>query len=34
MILRLYFIFKISSISGINSSILHLTLNIASAELI
>ena len=30
----LYFIFKISSICGINSSILHLTLNISNAELI
>ena len=34
MILRLFFIFKISSISGVNSSPLQLTLNISSAELI
>lgn len=34
MILRLYFILKISSILGINLSILHLTLNISNAELI
>ena len=33
-ILRLYFIFKTSSISGINLSTLQLTLNISSAEVI
>ena len=34
VILRLYFIFKTNSVSGINSSTLQLTLNISSAELI